>query len=242
MRTIGLFSGILTYAANLGMIEKNPAHGIKRPKDQTRRWRFSENEYRVLGQLLRSAETRAEIELDTAALTTTRIIRQIALTDFCRGEIIGPKWAEADTEGSAFRLTDTKIDESIRPIGPPVTDFLDAIRPHEHGIRVLPGERQTDRPFGGFPKHWNKLVKGTALEGTTAHGLRHSYASIANDLGFTEVTITGLPGRSKGTMTSKCIRTMDSGLACLQGDQLVTIRKAQSHGPFSTIVPLRPAS
>jgi predicted transcriptional regulator len=42
--------------------------------------------------------------------------------------------------------------------------------------------------------------------------LRHSIASIANDLGFTEVTIAALLGHSKGTMTSKYIHTMDSAL------------------------------
>jgi len=84
--------------------------------------------------------------------------------------------------------------------------------PDAPGVHVFAGERQKDRPFGSFPKHWNKLVKGTAIEGITAHVLRHSFASIANDLGFTEVTVAALLGHSKGTMTSKYIHTMDSAL------------------------------
>ena len=165
-----------------------------------------------VGKQFARLEAKAEAELDSALLTAMRIIRQIALTGCRRGEIIGLRWAEADTEGSAFRFTDTKTGESIRPIGLPVVDFLEAIRPDEPGLHVFPGERQKDRPFGSFPKHWNKLVKGTALEGITAHVLRHSFASIANDLGFTEVTIAALLGHSKGTMTSKYIHTMDSAL------------------------------
>lgn len=211
-RTIGLLSGILTYAVNLGIIEKNPAHGIKRPKDHACRRRLSENEYRVLGQLLHNAEAKAEIALDSSGSTAVRIIRQIALTGCRRGEIIGLKWAEADTEGSAFRFTDTKTGESIRPIGLPVVEFLEAIRPDKPGLHVFPGERQKEGAFGSFPKHWNKIVKGTALEGITAHVLRHSFASVANDLGFTEVTIAALLGHSKGTMTSKYIHTMDTAL------------------------------
>jgi len=42
--------------------------------------------------------------------------------------------------------------------------------------------------------------------------LRHSFASIANDLGFTEITIAALVGHSKGTMTSKYIHTLDTTL------------------------------
>ena len=49
-RTIGLFGGILTYAVDAGIIEVNPAHGVRRPKDSVRARRLIEAEYRVLGQ------------------------------------------------------------------------------------------------------------------------------------------------------------------------------------------------
>ncbi|MFG1285378.1 integrase, partial [Xanthobacter autotrophicus] len=35
-RTIGLLGGILTYAVEAGVIETNPAHGVRRPKDNVR--------------------------------------------------------------------------------------------------------------------------------------------------------------------------------------------------------------
>ena len=44
----------------------------------------------------------------------------------------------------------------------------------------------------------------------TPHVLRHSFASIANDLGFTEVTIAALVGHAKGSVTSKYIHTLDT--------------------------------
>jgi hypothetical protein len=40
--------------------------------------------------------------------------------------------------------------------------------------------------------------------------LRRSFASVANDLGYTEITIAALIGHSKGTMTSKYVHTLDS--------------------------------
>lgn len=42
--------------------------------------------------------------------------------------------------------------------------------------------------------------------------LRHSFASIANDLGFTEVTIAALVGHAKSSVTSKYIHTLDTAL------------------------------
>lgn len=46
----------------------------------------------------------------------------------------------------------------------------------------------------------------------TRHVLRHSFVSIANDLGFTEVTIAALIGHAKGSVTSKYIHTLDTAL------------------------------
>ena len=46
----------------------------------------------------------------------------------------------------------------------------------------------------------------------TPHVLRHSFASIANDLGFTEITIAALLGHAKGTVTGKYIHTLDTAL------------------------------
>jgi len=46
----------------------------------------------------------------------------------------------------------------------------------------------------------------------TPHVLRHSFASIANDLGFTEVTIAAPVGHAEGSVTSKYIHTLDTAL------------------------------
>jgi hypothetical protein len=76
---------------------------------------------------------------------------------------------------------------------------------------VFPGCEE-GKPLVGFPKLWNKMLKGTALEGLTPHTLRHGFASLANDLGFTESTIAALVGHSRGTMTSRYIHAIDSAL------------------------------
>src|SRR3546814_10130278 len=42
-RTLGLIGGILTYAVDLGIIDSNPAHGIKRTKDNVSSRRLNED-------------------------------------------------------------------------------------------------------------------------------------------------------------------------------------------------------
>lgn len=204
-RTVGLLGGILTYAVEAGIIEHNPAHGLRKPKDNVRTRRLTEAEYRTLGAMLRKA---AEVE---KFATTVEIIRQIALTGCRRSEIITLMWSEVDTEGSCLRLADSKEGMSIRPVGLPVVEFMEARREQKTSTYVFPGLGE-DNAFGSFPNHWEQIFRKSPLSDVTPHVLRHSFASIANDLGFTEVTIAALVGHSKGSVTSKYIHTLDTAL------------------------------
>ena len=204
-RTVGLLGGILTYAVDAGIITINPAHGLKKPKDNVRNRRLTDDEYRILGEMLRTAEK------DEKYATTIKIIRQIALTGSRRSEMIGLRWAETDTDASCVRLVDSKEGVSIRPIGLPVVEFLEAQQKTRTGSYVFPGYGE-DNAFGGFPNHWRQLFRNSPLSDVTPHVLRHSFASIGNDLGFTEVTIAALIGHAKGSVTSKYIHTLDTAL------------------------------
>ncbi|MFW2446750.1 MAG: tyrosine-type recombinase/integrase [Qipengyuania pacifica] len=204
-RTLGLIGGILTYAIDLGVIDRNPAHGIKKPKYEVRERRLTEAEYGILGQLLTEATKNEQF------WPSTDIIRQITLTGCRRSEIINLKWCDVDLDGSCLRLSDSKEGKSIRPVGLPVIEFLEAERQAATGSYVFPGYG-ADTAFGGFPRQWNQLLSGTPLEGVTAHVLRHSFASIGNDLGFTEITIAALLGHAKGSITSKYIHVLDATL------------------------------
>jgi integrase len=204
-RTVGLLGGILTYAVEAGIIQTNPAHGVRKPKDNVRKRRRSEAEYRILGRMLRDAAKQEKCG------KIVDIVRQIALTGCRRSEMIGLKWTEADTESSCLRLEDSKEGESIRPIGLPVVEYLERRRTESVGTYVFPGLGE-DNAFGSFPNHWKHLFEDSPLSDITPHVLRHSFASIANDLGFTEVTIAALVGHAKGSVTSKYIHTLDTAL------------------------------
>src|SRR5690606_21671663 len=197
-RTVGLLGGIFTYARDeLGIIEVNPAHGVRKPKDSVRTRRLNEDEYRILGRILNKA---AEDERYTR---TTEMIRLLAMSGCRRGEIIRAKKAEIDTVGSAFWFEDTKEGQSVRPMGLPIAEYFDERDMGDDSPYVFPGERSPDGPFGSFPRHWEKIFAGTELADITAHVLRHSFASLANDLGFTEITIAALLGHATGSITSR---------------------------------------
>ena len=133
------------------------------------------------------------------------------MTGCRRGEIVNLKWSEVDLEGSCLRLIDSKEGSSVRPVGLPVVEYLEEERPQRTGTYVFPGQG-IDNVVGNFPQSWKKLFKDTPLWDVTPHVLRHSFASIANDLGFTEITIAALIGHAKGSVTSKYVHTLDSTL------------------------------
>ena len=206
-RTVGLLGGIFTYARDeLGIIENNPAHGVRKPKDVVRKRRLNEDEYRALGRILAKA---AEDERYTR---TVDIIRLIAMSGCRRGEIIEVRKAEIDTVGSAFRFEDTKEGQSVRPMGLPIVEYFDERDMDGDSPYVFPGERNMDGPFGSFPRHWERIFADTEMADLTAHVLRHSFASIANDLGFTEITIAALLGHASGSITSRYVHTLDAAL------------------------------
>src|SRR3546814_7749927 len=99
----------------------------------------------------------------------------LALTGCRRSEVIEIRWSEIDSAGSAFRLDDTKEGQSVRPIGLPVLEYFDERRSdgaEDISPYAFPG-RNDDKAFGSFPRHWEKIFKGTELEDVTAHVLRH---------------------------------------------------------------------
>ena len=90
--------------------------------------------------------------------------------------MIGLVWVEADMEASCLRLVESKEGASIRPIGLPVVEFLEARRVTKAGTYVFPGEGD-DNAFGSFPNHWEKIFRDTTLADITPHVLRHYVAS-----------------------------------------------------------------
>ncbi|MGN6691514.1 MAG: tyrosine-type recombinase/integrase [Sphingopyxis sp.] len=204
-RTVGVLGATLSYAIELGIIEHNPAHGIKKPKGNVRDRRLSEAEYHTLGNMLRDAEKKDVLRVPVD------IIRQIALTGCRRSEIIKLKWVECDLEGSCLRLAETKEGASVRPVGLSVVEFLERIKDAKVGPYVFPG-RDLDSHYGYFQTRWKQMFDGSPLAGITPHVLRHSFASVANDLGFTEITIASLIGHAKGSITGRYIHTLDTAL------------------------------
>jgi integrase len=163
------------------------------------------SDYAQLGNALLRAQANGENPSSILA------IKLLALTGCRRGEVERLTWSELDLPGHCLRPVSSKEGRSVRPIGQAAITLI--ARSNRQGKFVLPG--RGDRFFTGLPKAWRRIVKEAGLKSLTPHGLRHAYASIASDLGYSEATISALIGHATHTMTARYIHHLDQafGLA-----------------------------
>lgn len=204
-RTIGLLGALMTYAVALRLRADNPVHGVLRPADGRRERRLRDEEYPRLREALLAAEAMRVWPPGVAA------IRFLLLTGWRRGEVLDLRWAEIDLVRRTAHLGDTKTGRSMRPLTEAVCAMLRTTPRQGEVVFPSPGG---DRPMQGFRRIWTKVVNTMAglSSKVTPHVLRHSYASVAADLGLADATIAGLLGHAGHSVTRRYIHSADATL------------------------------
>jgi integrase len=235
-RTLGLLGGIFAYALKHRMRPDNPVHGVERFADGRRERRLSDDEYAALGAALRQAEADG---MWPAAVAAARFLM---LTGWRSGEALGLRWGEVDLARRTATLADTKTGRSLRPLSHAACDVLRNL-PRDDSSRVFAATRKSAGGLLHFKKFWPRIAKLGELPGdVTAHVLRHSFASLAADLGHSEPTIAALVGHKGHSITSRYVHSADAVL--LAAADAVADRTAELMGepkPAAEVVPLRAA-
>lgn len=128
-------------------------------------------------------------------------------------EIARLRTVEIDRPGRALRFSDTKEHESIRPLAQPALDVIDDLTKSisRKGCSYLLPGTSGNRPYGGMPGAIERIMsRRPELAGVTAHTLRHSFGSVADELGYTEATVGAMLGHGVGsTVTRGYIHHLD---------------------------------
>lgn len=161
-------------------------------------------EWRALGKALVAAEH------DDETWQVIGCVRLLALTGCRSGEATRLKWSEVDRGGKCFRFADTKEDESIRPLGQLALAVLAALPRQKGAEYVFPAVRGERGPFGGMDRGWDRIAARCGFSDITLGTFRHSFASEADDLGYTRVTVKAMLGHSAaGDVTEGYIHKVD---------------------------------
>jgi integrase len=193
-RTVGTLRGLLGHAARLNIVGKNPAEGVRQLAVERRQRRLSDDELQHLGQIMRSLAAEGEHPTGLAA------IRLMLLSGFRRMEVLGLQRIWVSRRDRCVRFPDTKSGAQIRILGEAAMTCVEAAPGQEGSPFVFPAD-WGDGHFVGVVRVLDRVCAKAKLKDVTPHVLRHTFASIAGDLGFSELTIAGLLGHSARGVT-----------------------------------------
>jgi integrase len=231
-RTVGMLGAILEFAKRHGTIADNPARGIRRfPDNKVRRF-LNVDDLAALGRVMRDAEDEGENRTGIAA------IRALLLTGCRRNEILALPWAWLDAKARCIRLEDSKSGAQLRPIGATAAKHLAAQRRQDGCPWVFKAD-SGEGHFVGLPRVLGRLCGKAGLDNVTIHTLRHSFAAMAAELGFSELTIAGLLGHSVPGVTARYAHVPDSALVAAADRVSARMAAALAGKEDAEVVPLR---
>ena len=207
-RTLGCFGAILAWAVRQGIITASPAVGVRRHADGQRE--------RVLG-VDELAALAAAIAASDAHHVGLAAIRLALLTGFRKSEVLTLLWVWVDLAAQCIRLGSHKTmtmtpgaGAQVRPVGYAACELLRAQPRYPGCPYVFPATRAgVAGHFVGAPKLLATLCERAGIDGVTLHTLRHTFASVAAELGYSELVIAALLGHRGGSVTRRYVHLPD---------------------------------
>jgi integrase len=155
---------------------------------------LSDDELRHLGQVMREATAEGEHPTGLGA------IRLMLLTGFRRMEVLGLEHLRFSRKEHCIRFPDPKSGAQIRVLGEAAMACIESL-PGRHGSPFVFPADWGEGHFIGVVRILNRISLKAKRKDVTPHVLRHTFASVTGDLGFSELTIAGLLGHSARGVT-----------------------------------------
>jgi integrase len=191
-RIMQLLSAIFSFAIQRKLRPDNPCKGIVRPKTVHKTRRLSVAEYAQLGTALSNASVPNDI------------FQFLAVSGWRIGEARLLKYSEIDLDRRLASLADTKTGPSVRPLSSATIDIIKKQSQTGEYVFAINGH-----PYSDVRRHWEKLGLDKTI---TPHTLRHSFASLSADMGYSDNTIASLLGHARSSVTSRYMHGSDKAL------------------------------
>ena len=195
---------LLNHARRLGLIDHNPAQGVRIILAEKVKRRLSAGEVRHIGKIITQMEHEGEHPVALGA------IRAMLLTGFRRMEVLAMRKSWINPDGNLIAFPDTKTGAQMRVVGDAALTHLLGQERSTNSLYVFPAD-WGEGHFVGVVKVLDRVCARAGIKDVTPHTLRHTFASIAASLGYSELTIAGLLGHASRGVTQRYVH-LDASL------------------------------
>lgn len=193
-RSVATLQSILSHAARLDMIDSNPSLGVRKIAGKKKERRLSVAEIKKLGEAIRFGKQHGEHP------TALAVVEFLLLTGYRISEAQGLQRGWLHSGAGCVHFPDTKSDSQVRAIGPPAIKLVQTQPIANSNPYIFPSDTANGH-FTAGKACLARLCHNVGIEGVTPHTLRHTFGSVAGDLGFSELTIRALLGHSARGVT-----------------------------------------
>jgi integrase len=195
---LAVLSKLMTWAEDQGLSNQvaNPCQNIERYRENKRERYLSSDELQRLGDTLRDREAAGE------NLFVIGLIQMLILTGARLSEMLTLRWDYVDTQRGLLRLPDSKTGAKTIRLNQAAKDVLARLPRLAKSPWVFPGHRQGQH-LVNIQKPWRSIRAEAGLADVRLHDLRHSFASVAVEMGGSLPLIGHLLGHSKAQTTAR---------------------------------------
>lgn len=193
-RCVGTLQAIIGHAKHKGLLETHPTLGAKKLAGKKKTRRLSAAEIELMGKAIAFAEVNGENPIAIG------VLRTLLLTGYRRQEAqaMQRSWLHADRGYVTF--PDTKGGAQIRAIGSAAIRVLEDQAQIEGNPHVFPATVGAGA-YTSVSDCLKRICSLVGITGVTPHTLRHTFGSVAGDLGFSELTIRAMLGHASQNVT-----------------------------------------
>lgn len=193
-RSVSTLQAILGHAKHKGLIADHPTVGARKLAGKKKSRRLSTTEIELLGKAMAFARAQGE------NATGLAVMQLLLLTGYRRQEAQALRHAWISNAGGFVAFPDTKGDAQLRAIGPEALKLI-AAQPEIVGNPYVFPSATGNGPFTAVSACLQRVCGFAGLTGVTPHTLRHTFGSVAGDLGFSELTIRAMLGHASQSIT-----------------------------------------
>jgi integrase len=203
---------------HLGSECANPAHGVKRYREEPRRRWAQESE---LAELLKILDKEEDQEQANA-------VRLILLTGSRKGETLSATWDQFDLERGTWtkpsHATKQRRTETV-PLSASAVELLRKMKGPQASGWLFPGKDGNHRK--DVRKFWTKVRQAGKFEDLNPHDLRHTFASHLVSGGAPLALVGGLLGHTQARTTQRYAHLADQPLRNLANQFGKVYQKSQ---------------